>query len=330
VPIGPDSSLVVAEVVLAAVDHDFEQLAGAQRGFRFLDDYELAYGSRGEAEEALARLEQALASYELSLNPYKTEIVDLPQAYDDTWTTELAKLPIRTERWRETANDLVALYSRAAEIAMSHPGALAYAVTRTREVPIKRFNWPLLQSLAWGAASAELTATARVLDLLQEKAVEAESVISLDRATDVLESMIRQSAPVGQASEAAWAVWGAITLGASLSDDCSAALSTIDDDFVALLTLDAADRGVVDPAALDDTRWQQLVSEKDSLDGPHWLLAYEGATKGWLTGASEQLAKNQFFKKLRDLGVSFYDPNPEHAPFTGPTAPLPGSIESYG
>jgi hypothetical protein len=133
VPIGPDSSLVVAEVVLAAVDAHFEQAAGTQRGFRYLDDYELAFETRGGAETAFAHLEHALAKYELVLNPYKTEIVGLPQPYQDNWTTELAKLPIREDSATETANDLVALYSRAAELAIVYPGALNYAVTRTRE-----------------------------------------------------------------------------------------------------------------------------------------------------------------------------------------------------
>jgi hypothetical protein len=330
VPIGPDSSLVIAELILAAVDRDLEQAHGPQRGFRFLDDYELAYGTRSEAEEGLAQLEQMLGKYELVLNPYKTEIVDLPQAYDDTWKTELAKLPIRSDGFRRTAADLVSLYSLAAEIATSHPGALAYAVTRTREVPIARKNWPLLQSLAWGAASAEPTATARVLDLLVEKSDEVDSTPAHDIATEVLEAMIRQNAPIGNASEIAWAVWGAISLEAPLSDEAATCLTSLDDDFVALLALDAADKDLISPGALNLTYWEGLASEPGALDGDHWLLAYEGVASGWLVGASSEISKHRFFKFLLSHGVRFYDSAPEHEPFTGPTAPLPGSIESYG
>jgi hypothetical protein len=329
IPIGPDTSLVIAEVILAAVDHDFEQAQGVQRGFRFLDDYELAYGSRSEAEEGLAQLERVLGKYELVLNPYKTEIVDLPQAYDDTWTTELAKLPIRSDGFRRTATDLVALYSRAAELSTVHPGALTYAVTRTREVAITRKNWPLLQSLAWGAASAEPTAMARVLDLLAEKSQEVDSTVALDVAVQVLEAMVRQNAPVGNASEIAWAVWSAINLNAPLSDETASSLATLDDDFVALLALDASDKGLIAPGALDLTHWEELVCEPGALDSDHWLLAYEGAVSGWLTTAAGQIAKHRFFKALSSHGIRFYDSAPEHKPFTGPTAPLPGSVESY-
>jgi hypothetical protein len=330
VPIGPDSSLVVAEVILAAVDAEFKEAAGNQRGFRYLDDYELAFGSRGEAETALAKLEHALAKYELSLNPYKTEIVDLPQPYQDNWTTELAKLPIREDSARQTANDLVALYSRAAELAIAYPGALNYAVVRTREIDIARRNWPLLQSLAWGAASAEPTALARVLDLLEEKAEEADSSVSVDGAGDVLEGIIRQHAPVQNASEVAWAVWCAISLGIPLSRDAAKAIATIEDDVVALLALDARSRELFVPGALDDSNWERLVSEPDALQGNHWLLAYEGSAQGWLTEAGDHVAKDRFFNAISGLGIRFYDGEAEHEPFTGPTAPLPGQIESYG
>jgi hypothetical protein len=330
IPIGPDSSLVIAEVILAAVDHDFEKAHGVQRGFRFLDDYELAYETRSEAEEGLARLEQVLGKYELILNPYKTEIVDLPQPYDDTWTTELAKLPIRSDGFRRTATDLVALYSRAAELSAVHPGALAYAVTRTREVSITRKNWSLLQSLAWGAASVEPTATARVLDLLAEKSEEVDSTVTLDVAIEVLEAMIRQNAPVGNASEIAWAIWSAISLGAPLSNEAASLLSTADDDFVALLALDAANKGLISSGALDLTHWEELVRQPETLDGNHWLLAYEGAVSGWLPTAEGDVAKHRFFKTLSAYDVRFYDSTPEHEPFTGPTAPLPGTVESYG
>jgi hypothetical protein len=92
--------------------------------------------------------------FELVLNPYKTDIVELPQPFRDNWTTELAKLPIRTESPGKTGNDLIALFSRAAELAASYPGALNYALTKSRNVPVAREIWPLFQSLLWTAVGA--------------------------------------------------------------------------------------------------------------------------------------------------------------------------------
>jgi hypothetical protein len=46
IPIGPDTSFVVAEIVLAAVDGLLRTKLPALRGFRYLDDYEAAFETR--------------------------------------------------------------------------------------------------------------------------------------------------------------------------------------------------------------------------------------------------------------------------------------------
>jgi hypothetical protein len=78
IPIGPDTSFVVAEIVLAAVDALLIQKVPSLREFRYLDDYEAAFESRSEAEEAQFYLESALGDFELVLNPFKTHVLELP------------------------------------------------------------------------------------------------------------------------------------------------------------------------------------------------------------------------------------------------------------
>jgi Reverse transcriptase (RNA-dependent DNA polymerase) len=329
VPIGPDTSLVVAEIILTAVDNGFSGLFGNCRGFRYLDDYELAFESRAEAEEGLALLEVSLGKFELVLNPYKTRILELPQPFKDRWTTELATWPVRTDSHAKTDNDLIGLFSRAAEIATSHPGCLNYALRKSRNIPITRDTWPLLQSLVWGAVSAEPTAMATALDLLNVKADEVNSTVSKEPASEVLEAVIRRHAPIQNASEVAWALWAALTLGAGLSADMAKRVASVDDDFVALLALDASARGRFPAGALDANHWATLVADADAFQSDHWLLAYEGAVRGWLTSAAEHFKKDPFFASIQRAGVHFYDPNPPREPFTGPAAPLPGGLDFY-
>lgn len=49
IPIGPDTSLVLAEILLARVDRDLAEAFPDVRGFRYLDDYELTTRSHSEA-----------------------------------------------------------------------------------------------------------------------------------------------------------------------------------------------------------------------------------------------------------------------------------------
>ena len=61
IPVGPDTSLVIAEIIATAVD---VKLQGAlESGFRFMDDYEFSFPSRSPAERSLVRIEEGRHDY---------------------------------------------------------------------------------------------------------------------------------------------------------------------------------------------------------------------------------------------------------------------------
>jgi hypothetical protein len=90
-PIGPDTSLVLAELILSQVDARLRGIASEKNAFRYIDDYEIACASFRQAEQALAALDDALKSYELDLNDRKSRIAELPTHLYDSWKDSLAK-----------------------------------------------------------------------------------------------------------------------------------------------------------------------------------------------------------------------------------------------
>lgn len=138
-----------------------------------------------------------------------------------------------------------------------------------------------------------------------------------------MRALIARHAPLRNGSEVAWALWAAILLDVSLSATAADAVSSMGDDFAALLALDADSRGRFQ-GPLDKTSWEALIDYDEVFVGPHWLLAYEGAYKGWLTSAQPRVAGDPFFSVLRARDVFLYDQNPQRAPFTCPGGPLPG------
>jgi hypothetical protein len=325
IPIGPDTSFVVAEIVLAAVDGILRKKISGFRGFRYLDDYEAAFQTRAEAEEAQGHLESALGDFELVVNPFKTHILELPQPFKATWTRELAAFPIRTGSSSQTLNDTIALFSHAAELARRHPGALAYALRKSNEIRLDARSWRTFQGLVWSSVSVEPTTTAVALDLLNVKASEVGLPVAKRGATEVIVAQILRNAPLRNASEVAWALWAALELDVRLPASVARAVSAMEDDFVALLALDAEARGVFRAGVLDKSAWEALVDYDDVLLGDHWLLAYEGTLHGWVASAATRVRSDPFFSVLQRGGVHFYDPHPARAPFTGPAGPLPGA-----
>jgi hypothetical protein len=324
IPVGPDASYIVAEMVLTSVDALFKSQIPSLRGFRYLDDYEAAFATRSEAEQAQASLEGALGDFELALNPFKTRVLELPQPYKATWKKDLAAFPIRDDTPRKRLNDIVSLFSKAAEVASEFLGALTYVLRMSIAIEVDETSWPTFQSLVWNAVSVEPTTMSLALDLLMAKSEEAELPVDKAPATEVLEALINRHAPVRNASEVAWALWAAIVLEVDLTEDSARAIGKMDDDFVALVALDARARGRFPSGGIDTALWETILGG-DALTGAHWLLAYEGALKQWLPVAEQVVKSDPFFGLLRSRGVRFYDVDPDRAPFTGPSAPPPGA-----
>lgn len=325
VPIGPDTSLLAAEIVLTAVDKKIVK-GRRLRGHRYIDDYELTFTSRGEAEQTLVEVEDALAEFELSINPLKTEIVELPQPFQEGWAHDLLTFRIRTETATMTITDLIALFSRAASVARTRSGPLKYALQRSREIDIPDADvWSAFQNLVWSSVSSEPTTMPTALDVLTEKAELGEFQVDEDAAGEVIEAMLLTHAPLRNASEVAWALWAAIKLDIKLSKEVASAVSSSDDDFVALLALDADERGLF-RSHLDLSNWEALIDYDDVLSGPHWLLAYESSVRKWLESARGRIGEDPFMKVLRTRRVRFYLPQETRRPFTGPAGPLPGGL----
>lgn len=88
VAIGPASSSIVVELVLACIDRDLTNL-----GFKFkryIDDYVCYANTHEEAESFLRLLGKRLNEFKLNLNLHKTHIFTLPEPRSDDWVTVLS------------------------------------------------------------------------------------------------------------------------------------------------------------------------------------------------------------------------------------------------
>lgn len=308
IPIGPDTSLVVAEILLAAVDGLLLKSKSTDfRGFRYVDDYELCFQNMSAAEETLAELETTLASFELRLNPRKTRIVDLPCELETIWSSELRSIDIRTKR-RSTGqrNDILRFFSRAFDLAATFPSesVLRYAISSVQHVDVSADGWRTFHNCVLGAASSDPSSLSVALGTLYQVATVGGHTVPAGPLAEVLENVIAGHAARAHSSEVAWAVWGALAWDVPLSSSSARLVSEMEDDIVALLALHAEKRGLFPKGSLDKGRWAEIVSQADVLDSEHWLLAYEADQKGWLSVPA--VAKYKEFSAMSVARVSFY------------------------
>jgi hypothetical protein len=309
IPIGPDVCLVAAEVLLAAVDKELlNRCKSLVRGFRYVDDYELSFNILSDAEKVLMELQSIMADYELTLNPRKTRIDELPKAIESNWGAELSRFAIRdSSSPAGQRNDVVALFSRAYEIASLYPedSVLKYAVSRVQNLDVNSAAWHAFHNCVLGAASADPSTIAVSLGTLHQTAAIGKHSVFKNPLAETFESVIARHAPRGEGSEVAWALWGALAWSVPLGATAAQLVGKMDDSIVALLALDADARKLFPVGALDKQRWAAAVAQSNVLNSEDWLLAYEANQQKWLPCPA--LAADPIYSKMSTAGVSFYD-----------------------
>jgi hypothetical protein len=309
IPIGPDTSLVLAELILSKVDAGLRGVASAQNSFRYIDDYEISCRTFREAEEALAALDAAVRAYELDLNADKSRIIELPTALYDPWKDSLAKFSFSAVTPAEDREEILRYFTLAFELRLQNPDAyvLNYAIGRLPVPAGRASNWRLIESLLLQCLKLEPGVTRYVVVALL-RADDVGRRLNRDRISETLSAHIEEHTPLGHNAEVAWALWGAVELGLALTKDAVSAISRTEDAIVALLALSARKLAPQVVQGLRTSVWRPRMCA-DDLQGPHWLLAYEANVQGWLpsVNTTDHVSTDPFFGPLKGSGVSFLD-----------------------
>jgi hypothetical protein len=306
IPIGPDTSLVIAEVLLSSVD---SKLSGpiTKRGFRYIDDIACGFRTIAEAEDALGQMQHYIGDLQLQLNPRKTRISELPTELEASWVPHLRLFSFRRFSASAQQTDLLSYFGRAFELAANHreEAILRYAVQRLRSVAIFEENWVLYESLLLQCLSVEPGTAPAVIEQLYKYHVRMP--LDKGRIAESLQQLIEDHAPLHHGSEVVWALWGGICLDCQLDARILEKSLMASDPCVALCVLHARSKGLA-IGTVDVSGIEVLMNESE-LTEDHWLLVYEANVKGWLPnlGGKDFVAAHKLFGLMKAASVSFYD-----------------------
>lgn len=326
VPIGPDTSLLLAELVLTAIDTEMQSAIPklTQRGFRFIDDFEYFASSRAEAEDVLLTWETALAGYELNLNELKTQIVEGPTPPEPAWRTQIAKFDFRTTSGRILANDIRSYFSQAFQFSIDHPSdsVMAYALGRLRQLAWTQTAWDSASPLILGAAVSEPSAIMFASEYFA-KAVSLGLTLANAAIEESLNGIVEHHARLEHGATVTWALYMLLNLGLSLSGDVAELASRMRDNCSLIVLRDLIGRGRVTGSLPTMNDAVSRAEAPGVLTSSDWLLGYEFARNGW--ASDTEVTKQPHWKELLDLKVKFYaqDEVDRTNPLTGGTFPLP-------
>ncbi|MEC5407306.1 RNA-directed DNA polymerase [Paraburkholderia sp. MPAMCS5] len=308
IPIGPDTSFLVAELLLSSMDALIKKHVG-NRYFRYLDDYEFCFRTSTEADSALSNFQEILGRFELNANEVKTKIEELPAPLESSWLRQLRVFDIASHNSAaRQRTDLFDFFNLSIEMWKQFPqeSVIRYAVTKTSGTQIAATSWKLYQELLFQWAMAEPAVLPTVLDLLLVYKNNGYG-INFPSLEELLIDLISTHAPRGHTSEVAWVLWAHLLFGIKISPRASRIVCKFNNPVIALLALQARKNKLL-PVSANIEDWKNKMSASE-LYGENWLLAYEARIKKWLPPlASKEYVKSaDGFGYLGSAGVSFYD-----------------------
>ena len=186
-------------------------------------------------------MQHLLNEFELALNPNKTAIIELPDQFDPPWTSKIRVFVFRDAGVTGQHNDLTAYFDMVFDLFKRFPeeGLLKYAIARLRSEDFHRRNWPLLRtsnkSLRLGRTCV-YSSGMRPDHLLSNKTLSNNETV----VVGLPQPNCLRRVPLGQASEAAWAMWLMKLLNIKLLARSAKPINNSEDSIVGLMALGLA------------------------------------------------------------------------------------------
>ena len=339
IPVGPDTSRVISEIIGVCIDRLVQKhlkLRGGQ-ACRHVDDWFIGFDNIGDAEDAVSSLAIACREFEMELNAEKTLTFNASTNVGNLWPHEIGQFIFESTSSGQK-KELDHYFTKAFHLSREFPGdnVLEYAIKRTRDVCITTESWPTYEMYLLKAARSNASVIPSIVQVVSAYC-DKNYPISKANVLKLVQDIILKNAPLAHHAEVAWALFLVKTLGLKLPRRASEAVSGMESSVCALLALDIEDGGQI-TGRLDKAAWKRAMSAS-GLRSNMWLLAYEADLKGWLHGSSVgHVEGDPYFSVLKGKQISFYDSDKtsyfvEHgdrSTTSGRTTQTPGGVGAEG
>lgn len=320
IPVGPDTSRIISEIILSAVDKKIEENIGGRikSGFRYIDDMFFCFDDAEHADEALKIITATLREFELEINPSKTKKIEYSDYNEDIWAHDIQRLNIEKMGVAQRRS-IVSFFSSAIDIARNHnhESIINYALKMTTSVIIWEENWDIYEAFMIRVARSYTNCMDVAVKIICTYAALGYNIT--ENVDKFVNAVICDHAPVSQHYEVAWALWLSISLKRPLSNEASRAITEMNNSICYLMAMHLNSMGLVkggfnNKKALDDL-------EQESLYGENWLLFYEGVVQGWIENqVATSVSADPMFAHMINRKIKFYDQNAFNKPVRIPTS----------
>ncbi|MCX5497088.1 RNA-directed DNA polymerase [Kaistia dalseonensis] len=311
IPVGPDFSRLISEIIGVSIDHRFRIDNGGNIPLlRLVDDIYIGADNLDDANSYLSSIRDSIRQFELDINESKTTILESSDDLEPFWPVEIRR-EIQTfsaddiTNNRQSRADFVHFMDeilRAAKIR-NDEGIVKFALRKIDDFNIWNIYWDLLEPFLIRSAISFPHCwdyVARVVAWRQRK-----HGVDSDLWRQVAEKSIARSARSGNDSEVIWALWMLKELGQAISLSLVESIIKRCGPFVVLLCLDVHQSSASTYNFPKDILLDRI-GERPML-GSNWILSYEADRQFGFRLKSKNLQGSDFFQSMYDNNTSFYD-----------------------
>lgn len=309
--VGPDTSWLVAEILLAKIDSELaKKFPGLpRRCARFGDDMTFYATSHDEAHDVLAAYQNLLLEYELAVNPTKVAVIEGLEPVEPRWVRKL-----RTHRYRDNSDsnqavDVVDLFDLAFDERQrfATQGVLSYAIMRCNPFPGGATSWPLFRDLVLASVGLEPSTLRNAYDVLRF-AKDHGLPVQDESVADVLNELLTRHAKRERGFEISWILFMLRELSLPLEVATASAVAATTDACSLILLRDLCEASSHLMGTVDFSRATRLAEADNALSGGDWLLTYEFRHRKW--AQPKRWDRSPSWRDAHNAGISFYVPAP--------------------
>lgn len=308
IPIGPDTSRIVSELIAAEVEClTKEQIPDLEeRAVRYVDDMIIGLKETETASAVLSGLSSALYEYELELNAEKTAMHGIGCDHAPEWINYIRNFDLSLKKGRQR-DDLDSYFEQALYLADANPreNVMLFAAKRAAGFQPDKTNRPHLVRWLLYAARRSPSCLRFVAEYLA--ALHDEEILPKGEIEAFILQQVPGKAEAAHTDEVAWLLFWAREIGLKVPVGAFDKVRMLRSSVVGLISLDLRQKGLVE-GSLKVPEWKAFATS-EGLKSEMWLLAYEASKKEWWPGSNKSsfLSAHPYFGDVLKKNVEFYD-----------------------
>ena len=309
-PVGPDASRYVAELISTAMDLEFEKRCDVE-GYdlvRHVDDIYIGTHSHADAEQALWRYREAMRPFDLYANESKTRIYSADFRFADAWPSNIsARLNFALESPPNRKRDRLraALEDIFSETVKSgDDGVLKYTIRLLDNAKLSTVDWSAVEPFLKRCA----VHFGHTIDFVTRMVV-WQSFVSFSFEQEswapiFLETLDRHGR-LGNDSEVCWSLYACYMLDIKIEQTIAEHIARNCNALSVVALLNCVEKGLVDKTVFD-IAYDRIALE--NAKGAFWPVMLEWMCNDWSKHqAVKKLLDEQLIEDMGDSGVSIFD-----------------------